>query len=79
MSFLALDKMWERIEIARQDSDTALFYDLLFAGEMIFKIITAGLVAAISEDRERHRYRHLHHLVFLIFQALILIYFCLSH
>lgn len=63
MSFLPLDKMWERIEIARQDSDTTLFYDLLFAGEMLCKITVAGLVAAVADDRERHRYRQLHRLV----------------
>ena len=63
MSFLAIDKMWERVSIARQDSDTTLFYDLLLTAEMLFKIIVAGLVAAVADERERHRYRHLHRLV----------------
>lgn len=63
MNFLMLDKMWERIEITRQDSDTALFYDLLFAGEMLSKIVASGLVAAVADDRDRHRYRQLHRVV----------------
>ncbi len=63
MMFLPFSKMWERINIEKQDSDTAFFYVLLYAGEMLLKTVAAGLVSAVSEDRERHRYRHLHHLV----------------
>ncbi len=63
MSFLVMNKMWERVSIARQDSDTTLFYDLLFTGEMLCKIIVSGLVAAVADERERHRYRHIHRLV----------------
>lgn len=55
--------MWERIEIAREDSDVALFHDLLYMGEMVTKVVTAGLVAALADDRDRHRYRQLHRLV----------------
>ena len=47
----------ERIKKARSDSDVAYFYDLLHAGEMVVKLATAGLVACVDEDRERHRYR----------------------
>ena len=60
---IPIDRMWERVEIARQDSDTALFLALLYCGEMIVKIIAAGLVAAIRDDRERHRYRQAHKLI----------------
>ena len=49
--------------MAKQESDTALFFHLLYFGEMLVKLITAGLVAAISEDRERHKYRQLYRLV----------------
>lgn len=54
--FIPLNKMWERVELARDDSNTALFYDLLLLGEMLTKIVAAGLIAAIDNDRERHRY-----------------------
>jgi len=63
MGMLPLDRMWERVEIARQDSDTSLFFSLLYCGEMVSKIVAAGLVAAIEDDRERHRYRQIHRLV----------------
>jgi|KBSSwiStaDraftv2_1062776.scaffolds.fasta_scaffold49775_4 hypothetical protein len=63
MGMIPIDRMWERVEIARQDSDTALFLALLYCGEMIVKIIAAGLVAAIRDDRERHRYRQAHKLI----------------
>jgi hypothetical protein len=63
MGMIPIDKMWERVEIARQDSDTSLFLTLLYFGEMVVKIVGAGLVAAIDDDRERHRYRQAHRLV----------------
>ena len=49
-------KMWDRIDITRSDSETALFYDLLFLGEMVTKLIVAGLLSLVDEDRERQRY-----------------------
>ncbi len=52
-----LSQIYERLEKARNDSDVAYFYDLLHAGEMVVKLATAGLVACVDEDRERHRYR----------------------
>jgi tetratricopeptide (TPR) repeat protein len=58
-----IDKMQERVVVAKEDSDTAYFHDLLYLGEMVTKIITAGLVSAILPDRERHQYRQLHKLV----------------
>lgn len=63
MSFKPADKMWERIEVARDDSDTTLFLHLLYLGEMLTKTVAAGLVSAILDDRDRHRYRQLHRLV----------------
>jgi hypothetical protein len=60
---MPIDKMWERIEVAREDSDTSLFLHLMYLGEMVTKTIVAGLVAAIVDDRDRHRYRLLHRLV----------------
>jgi hypothetical protein len=46
-----------RIDGAREDSDVAYFYELLYGGEMATKLATAALVACLEEDRERHRYR----------------------
>ena len=54
---LPLVRMLERVDRARDDSDTALFYDLLSLGELVVKLATAGMVAAVQEERERHRYR----------------------
>jgi hypothetical protein len=61
--FLPFEKMAARVEIARSDSDTALFYDLMLFGEMVMKFAVAGLVAAIQDDRDRTRYGLVHRLV----------------
>jgi hypothetical protein len=63
MTFLPFDRMWERVQVARQDSDTSLFLQLMYFGEMVLKIVASGLVSAVQEDRDRHRYRQLHRLV----------------
>ncbi len=61
--FIPLDKMWTRVEIDRQDSDASLFHALIFLGEMLTKVVASGLIAAIDDDRERHRYRQLHRVI----------------
>jgi len=58
-----LAQIVERIDRARDDSDVAYFYELLFAGEMVVKLTTAGLLATLEDDRERHRYRLEFHLI----------------
>ena len=63
MSFRPIDMILARVELARSDSDTAFFHELLYAGEFIIKITAAALVALINDDRERHRYRLIHTLV----------------
>ena len=63
MDFLIIDKMVERTKIAKSNSDTDYFYDLMNLGELIVKIITLGLVAAIDNDVERHQYIQEHRLV----------------
>ena len=57
---LPLKMMWGRVELARGDADTTLFLHLLYTGEMISKLVTAGMLAAVGEDRERNRYRLVH-------------------
>jgi len=57
MTFMPIDKLKQRLDIAREDSDTSLFLNLLYLGEMLTKIVAGGLVAAIEDDRHRQRYR----------------------
>ena len=52
-----LEQIWNRVEVARQDSDSELFSALLLAGELAVKLTTVGLLAGIPDDCERHRYR----------------------
>jgi hypothetical protein len=67
---LPLSMMWHRVHLARDDSDTTFFLHLLYTGEMLTKLVTAGLVAAIPDDREGHRYRLTHRLVVLTGSAI---------
>jgi hypothetical protein len=55
--------MMNRVEIDRADSDVAAFYALLFYGEMMVKLLVAGLVASVGDDSDRSRYRLLYRLV----------------
>ena len=54
-----------QIRVARdaEDSDIAQFYALLFLGELVVKLVTLSIVAAIQDDRDRKRYRLLYRLV----------------
>ncbi|WDL98480.1 NB-ARC domain-containing protein [Alicyclobacillus sp. ALC3] len=63
MELLPLKRMFDRIEIARSDSDSTFFMELLYCGEMITKLVGLGLIAAIENDRNRDKYRHLYSLV----------------
>ncbi len=63
MAFKPLVRMWERVDVGRADSDTTLFTDLMYLGEMVSKIIVSALVAAIDEDKDRSRYRQVSNLV----------------
>ncbi|HUZ45275.1 MAG TPA: NB-ARC domain-containing protein [Terriglobia bacterium] len=62
-TFVPFSKMLERIEISRGDSDTSLFYDLMLFGEMVSKLVVAGIIAGLQDDRDRSRYTHVHKLV----------------
>lgn len=54
--FLPVQRMRDRAALARDESDTAYFFDLLYLGELVTKVLVIELLAAIQEDRERHRY-----------------------
>jgi hypothetical protein len=56
-------RMMQRVETARQDSDTALFFHLLYFGEMVAKTLVLMMVAGIQDDPDKNRYRQLHRLV----------------
>lgn len=53
---LPVARMRERASLAREESDTAYFFDLLYLGEFVLKILVAELVAGVGEERDRHRY-----------------------
>ena len=63
MGFLPLERLNQRVAVDRSDSDTALFTSLLLKGELIVKLTTAGLVAVLQDDVDRHKYNHLYQLV----------------
>jgi len=58
-----IQRMWDRAEIARQDSDMALFFHLMYAAEQLIKLACTGLIAALCDDVDRHKYRLSHRLV----------------
>ena len=63
MTFLPFEHVASRIAIDRSDSDVALFYSLLFYGEVLTKTVVAGMVSSLVEERDRNQYRLLHRLV----------------
>jgi hypothetical protein len=58
-----LSRMHTRVARAAEDSDTALFYDLLMEGECVLKLITCATLALLEEDASRSIYRLKHRLV----------------
>ncbi|MCF1466626.1 hypothetical protein FS764_06830 [Agrobacterium vitis] len=63
MNLRPIALMNDRVGRSRNDSDTALFHDLLYAGEFVVRLTTAAIVAALDDDLDRHRYRLLHKIV----------------
>lgn len=60
---IIIDKIKERYESSKNDSDVAYFMDLMLAGEQLTKLITLGLLACITDDSKRHRYSLEHRLL----------------
>ncbi|THA25787.1 hypothetical protein E4198_14730 [Streptomyces sp. RKND-216] len=56
ISFIPASRMLERSRLAQEESDTAYFFDLLYLGEMVTKVLVIEILTAIEDDRERHRY-----------------------
>jgi hypothetical protein len=46
---LPIEQMWHRVELAR-DEDTTFFLHLMYAGELLTKLLTAAFIAAIADD-----------------------------
>jgi hypothetical protein len=63
MALIPIEQMRNRVDVARQESDTSEFHSLMYFGEMILKLTAAGMVSAVREDRDRHRYRQMYALV----------------
>lgn len=63
MRHVAIEQVLDRAERAKSDSDYTYFFTLLYAAEAIVKTIVLGMVASISDDKDRNRYRLEHLLV----------------
>ncbi|MBB6671905.1 NB-ARC domain-containing protein [Cohnella nanjingensis] len=63
MDFIPFNRMKERVENGKKESPFTHFNDLLNLGEMFIKLTTLGILSAVEEEREEHRYRSLHNLV----------------
>lgn len=55
-AFLPIARMLERANRAREESDTAYFFELMYLGEFITKLIVLELVSALKDGRDRDRY-----------------------
>jgi hypothetical protein len=58
-----LDRLTSRIALDRQEGDIAYFHALTLQLEYITKLVTAGVVACVGDDADRHRYSLEHTLV----------------
>src|SRR5437867_529791 len=58
-----IDRVEQRVEHAKCDSDFTYFWSLLLLGETVFKTAALGILAAIADDSDRNRYRLEHSLV----------------
>ncbi|MEY9963404.1 hypothetical protein ABIA33_001437 [Streptacidiphilus sp. MAP12-16] len=52
-----LDRMWDRVEQSKLDSDIAYFHDLMLLGELALKLMTSTILACVENDRDRQRYK----------------------
>ena len=63
MKFLPFDRMWEKVEIQQQTGDDTEFYSLMYLGQFMCKLLVAGMISAVREDRKRQQYRLKYELV----------------
>ncbi|HEY1721506.1 MAG TPA: NB-ARC domain-containing protein [Magnetospirillaceae bacterium] len=57
MIHAAINQVLLRAESAKSESDFTYFFTLLLLGEVLAKITTLGIVAAIGDNKDRNRYR----------------------
>ena len=63
---IPIQKLNERVEIAKQDSDTGLFMSLMYSGEQLLKLITSAMISGIDDEKassENNQYSHNYKLV----------------
>lgn len=58
-----IDRLMEKIQVSKSESDFTYFFNLLVAGEAITKIITLIIASSINKNEDRHQYRILYDLV----------------
>lgn len=58
-----IEKLSERLEIAKSESDFTYFFNLLIVGEALTKLITLTTAASLKKDKDRHQYKILYDLV----------------
>jgi len=63
MKHIAIQKVLDRAEQAKSDSDFTYFFSLLLAAEALAKTIVAGVVASLDVDQDHNRYRLEHSLI----------------
>ncbi len=63
MKHKIIDQVLERSTSAKEDSDFTYFFSLLLAGESLAKTITLGMISAITNGKDKNRYRLEHSLV----------------
>lgn len=62
MKHLAIEKVLERVERAKSESDFTYYFFSLHAAEALAKTIVLGVVALLADDKDRNRYRLEHQL-----------------
>lgn len=62
-AFDPFERMKERIERAKEDSDASYFSSLMYAGEFVLKILTLELIAGLETDSAQHPYEFEYRLV----------------
>jgi hypothetical protein len=61
--FILFRRMNERLDIDKSEGDTSAFFTLLYYGEMLTKLVLAGMLAAVQDDKDRSRYTILHRVI----------------
>lgn len=61
--FLPVSRMLERARVAREDSDSAYYLELLYIGEVVIKTLVLEALAGLHEDKDGHKYALTHRLV----------------